>query len=108
MNLTILDDINIHLQKFIFSRLYFWAIVYIIRLVGKNMSSYSKLRTVNTEKSPKLAIAVLAIIAIFSIYIVGYDQGQLFSMVQGNDAFDSMWLHEFTHDIRHASGFPCH
>ena len=72
------------------------------------MSSYSGLRTVNTEKSPKLAIAVLAIIAIFSIYIVGYDQGQLFSMVQGNEAFDSMWLHEFTHDVRHAAGFPCH
>lgn len=72
------------------------------------MSSYSGLRTVNTEKSPKLAIAVLAIIAIFSIYIVGYDQGQLFSMVQGNEAFDTMWLHEFTHDVRHAAGFPCH
>lgn len=72
------------------------------------MSSYSGLRAVNTEKSPKLAIAVLAIIAIFSIYIVGYDQGQLFSMVQGNEAFDSMWLHEFTHDVRHAAGFPCH
>jgi hypothetical protein len=72
------------------------------------MSSYYGLRTVSTEKSPKLAIAILALIAIFSIYVVVYDQGQLFSMVQGNEAFNSMWLHEFTHDVRHAAGFPCH
>ena len=72
------------------------------------MNMYPELMTVGKEKTPKLAIAILAIIAIFSVYIVGYDQGQLFSLVQGNEAFDSMWLHEFTHDIRHASGFPCH
>ncbi|MDQ3084654.1 MAG: CbtB-domain containing protein [Thermoproteota archaeon] len=29
-------------------------------------------------------------------------------MVQGTEAFDSKYLHEFTHDIRHAAGFPCH
>lgn len=72
------------------------------------MNMYPELRTIGKEKTPKLAIAILAIIAIFSVYIVGYDQGQLFSIVQGNEAFDSMWVHEFTHDIRHASGFPCH
>jgi len=62
----------------------------------------------NNDSVPKLAIGILAVIAIFSIYIVGYDQGQLFSFVQGSEAFDTMWLHEFTHDIRHAAGFPCH
>jgi hypothetical protein len=72
------------------------------------MSLYPELRVMNNDNIPKLAIGILAVIAIFSIYIVGYDQGQLFSMVQGSEAFDTMWLHEFTHDIRHASGFPCH
>ena len=72
------------------------------------MSSQHDLRIIQKDQTPKLAIAVLAIIAILSIYIVGYDQGQLFSLAQGNDAYQSMWLHEFTHDIRHAAGFPCH
>ncbi|HYF98802.1 MAG TPA: CbtB domain-containing protein [Candidatus Saccharimonadales bacterium] len=72
------------------------------------MSIQYDLRAIQKDQNPKLAIAVLAIIAVLSIYIVGYDQGQLFSLVQGNEAYDNMWLHEFTHDIRHAAGFPCH
>lgn len=72
------------------------------------MSSQHDLRIIQKDKTPKVAIAVLALVAIMSIYIVGYDQGQLFSLAQGNDAYQSMWLHEFTHDIRHTAGFPCH
>lgn len=72
------------------------------------MSTQNDLMIIQKDEPPKLAIAVLAIVAILSIYIVGYDQGQLFSLAQGNDAYQSMWLHEFTHDIRHAAGFPCH
>jgi hypothetical protein len=72
------------------------------------MRSQHDLRIIQKDQTPKLAIAVLAVIAILSIYIVGYDQGQLFSLAQGNDAYQTMWLHEFTHDIRHAAGFPCH
>ena len=72
------------------------------------MSLYPELRVMNNDSVPKLAIGILAVIAIFSIYMVGYDQGQLFSLVQGSEALDTMWLHEFTHDIRHAAGFPCH
>lgn len=65
-------------------------------------------RVVEKDGISKFSLVILAIIAIFSIYIVGYDQGQLFSLVQGNEAYETMWLHEFTHDIRHAAGFPCH
>ena len=65
-------------------------------------------KVIQKDRIPKMSIAILAIIAIFSIYVVGYDQGQLFSLVQGTEAFDTMWLHEFTHDVRHTSGFPCH
>jgi hypothetical protein len=72
------------------------------------MSLFHNQRVIEKDKLPKLAIAILAIIAVFSIYVVGYDQGQIFSIVQGSEAYDAMWLHEFTHDIRHAAGFPCH
>ncbi len=56
----------------------------------------------------KIAIGFLAAIAVLGIFVVGYGQGQTFSIVQGTEAFDSKYLHEFTHDIRHVAGFPCH
>jgi hypothetical protein len=65
-------------------------------------------RVVEKDGISKFSLVILAIIAVFSVYMVGYDQGQLFSLVQGTEAYDTMWLHEFTHDIRHAAGFPCH
>jgi hypothetical protein len=72
------------------------------------MSIQHDLRTIQKDQAPNLAIVLLAIIAVLGIFLVGYDQGQLFSLVQGNESYGSMWLHEFTHDIRHAAGFPCH
>lgn len=72
------------------------------------MSLYLDQKVIREDRISKMSIAILAIIAIFSVYLVGYDQGQLFSLVQGTEALDIMWLHEFTHDIRHAAGFPCH
>ena len=57
---------------------------------------------------PKIAIGVLLAILLFGMFIVGYDQGQLISLVEGQKAFDDMWMHEFYHDLRHAAGFPCH
>ncbi len=57
---------------------------------------------------PKSAVVML--IAIFSIglFIVGFDQGHVFSLVYGESAFVDQFLHELTHDMRHAAGFPCH
>ena len=57
---------------------------------------------------PKVAVGVLFGILVFGLFIVGYDQGNLFSLAQGEQAFDTMWMHEFYHDMRHAGGFPCH
>ncbi len=51
---------------------------------------------------------VLAAIFAFGLFLVAFDQGHLFSVVQGAEAFEEMYLHELTHDIRHAAGFPCH
>ncbi|HEY7228556.1 MAG TPA: CbtB domain-containing protein [Nitrososphaeraceae archaeon] len=68
----------------------------------------SILITDELPRIPKVAIGVLVGIMLFAMFIVGFDQGQLFSLAEGQSAYDSMWLHEFTHDMRHAAGFPCH
>jgi len=60
------------------------------------------------DKIPKLAIGILSMILLFGFFMVGYDQGQLFSMVQGEKAFEDLFVHELFHDMRHAAGFPCH
>jgi len=57
---------------------------------------------------PKVGIAVLAIIFGIGLFIVGFDQGHILSLVMGESAFDEMFIHELTHDLRHAAGFPCH
>ena len=56
----------------------------------------------------KNALNVIIFVLIFGLFIVGYDQGQLFSLVQGEQAYNDLWVHEFSHDMRHAAGFPCH
>lgn len=70
--------------------------------------STTKQSTVKALNSLPVAIGFLAAVLVFTMFVVGYDQGQLFSMVEGKSAFDSKWIHEFTHDMRHAAGFPCH
>jgi hypothetical protein len=70
--------------------------------------SISKQITKEISKVPKIAVGVLLGVMIFGMFIVGYDQGHLFSLVQGDQAFDTMWMHEFYHDMRHSAGFPCH
>jgi hypothetical protein len=70
--------------------------------------SISKQFTKEISKVPKIAVGVLLVIMIFGMFIVGYDQGHLFSLAQGDQAFDNMWVHEFYHDMRHSAGFPCH
>ena len=57
---------------------------------------------------PKLAAGILLVLFGLGLFVVGFDQGQLFSMAEGTKAFDDLYLHELTHDMRHAAGFPCH
>jgi len=64
--------------------------------------------TISKSKIPIWSIAILAVIFGFGLFMVGYDQGHLFSIVLGQEAFDELWIHELTHDMRHAAGFPCH
>ncbi len=64
--------------------------------------------TITSQPVPKIVIAVLLVIFSFGLFIVGFDQGHLFSIVIGEEAFDALYLHELYHDMRHAAGFPCH
>ena len=64
--------------------------------------------TITTSGVSKIAIIALAIVFGFGLFIVGFDQGHIFSLVMGEHAFDEMLIHELTHDMRHAAGFPCH
>jgi len=57
---------------------------------------------------PIIAIIALAVIFAAGLFVVGFDQGQIFSLVYGEEAFQDMYIHELTHDMRHAAGFPCH
>ncbi|HSB57086.1 MAG TPA: CbtB domain-containing protein [Nitrosopumilaceae archaeon] len=57
---------------------------------------------------PLIAASILIVIAGMGIFAIGFDQGQMFSLVFGQESFDAMYLHELTHDMRHAAGFPCH
>lgn len=70
----------------------------------------SQSRQINVSKNgvPVIAIVALAIFFAVGLFVVGFDQGHIFSLVYGEDAFQDMYIHELTHDMRHAAGFPCH
>ena len=57
---------------------------------------------------PKVALLILASVFVIGLFIVGFDQGHIFSIIYGESSFTEQFLHELTHDMRHAAGFPCH
>ena len=63
---------------------------------------------ISKSSIPRAAIIALAAVFALGVFVVGFDQGHLFSLAFGDKAFDQMYLHELTHDLRHAAGFPCH
>ncbi len=70
----------------------------------------SQSRQINVSKSgvPIIAIVALAFVFAAGLFLVGFDQGHIFSVVYGEQAFEDLYIHELTHDMRHAAGFPCH
>jgi len=70
--------------------------------------SESQQISVSKSSVSKIAILVLAIIFAAGLFVVGFDQGHIFSLVYGEQAFTDLYIHELTHDMRHAAGFPCH
>ena len=81
-----------------------------LKYIQRNIIFMSETRQINVSKTsvPKLAIAALAIIFAAGLFVVGFDQGHIFSLVYGEQAFTDSYIHELTHDMRHAAGFPCH
>jgi len=63
-------------------------------------------RFINTI--PKAVLIILSSVYITGLFIVGFDQGHIFSIIHSESAFTEQFLHELTHDMRHAAGFPCH
>ena len=64
--------------------------------------------TISKSGISKIGIIVLAFVFGLGLFVVGFDQGHIFSLVMGEQAFDNMFIHELTHDLRHAAGYPCH
>lgn len=64
--------------------------------------------TKEETKIPKIAVGLLLGIIVFGMFMGGFDQSHLFSVAQGEQAYEDLWMHEFYHAMRHATGFPCH
>ncbi|MGI0089258.1 MAG: CbtB domain-containing protein [Nitrosopumilaceae archaeon] len=64
--------------------------------------------TKTSRSVPKLAVGILFVIFGFGLFVIGFDQGHMFSVVMGQQAFEDLYLHELYHDMRHAAGYPCH
>ena len=91
--------------------------VYILDGLSNDLNKLRKLHsllsrpteiTVTKAGTPISAIVLLAAIFVVGLFVVGYDQGHIFSIVLGEQAFEDLYIHELTHDMRHAAGFPCH
>jgi cobalt transporter subunit CbtB len=65
-----------------------------------SFSSTSPLRP-HSVRVPAWAWA-LAVLALLSLYLITQENGALLS------AANAEYLHELTHDARHALGVPCH
>ena len=87
-----------------------FVVIQELKYIHRNIFLMSQTRQINVSKTdvPKLAIIALAIIFVAGLFVVGFDQGHIFSIVYGDQAFTDLYLHELTHDMRHAAGFPCH
>lgn len=91
---------------------------------NNNGSSTSNTRQITIKegsaaKVSKKAIAMLQGVFAFGVFMVGFDQGEVFGLTVPADGSCSgggdqqqhptnNWAHEFYHDMRHAAGFPCH
>ena len=70
--------------------------------------SYSLQSTKSFRTIPKSVLVLLSSVFGIGLFTVGFDQGHILSLVYGESAFVNQFLHELTHDMRHAAGFPCH
>ena len=55
--------------------------------------------TITTSSVSKITIVILALVFGVGLFVVGFDQGHIFSLVMGEQAFNEMLIHELTHDM---------
>ena len=53
----------------------------------------AKQSTITASGTSKIAVAALALVFVFGLFVVGFDQGHIFSLVMGEQAFDEMFIH---------------
>ncbi len=70
--------------------------------------SQSRLLALSNSRIPVLSIVVLAAVFAVGMFVAGFDQGQIINTAFADAGIDPLVLHELTHDMRHAAGFPCH
>ncbi len=102
-------------SNFVFSSLKFnsqrdFSDIQELKYIQRMSLIMSETRQIAVSKTSvsKLAILALAIVFAAGLFVVGFDQGHIFSLVYGEQAFTDLYIHELTHDMRHAAGFPCH
>jgi hypothetical protein len=67
------------------------------------------LASLSSEKLIQVILLLsFTVLGVFSLYLVGFDQGYLLAIFQGHDAITQNMLHELVHDARHVAAFPCH
>jgi hypothetical protein len=64
------------------------------------MALVSALPNAHHSRSIALISAVVVLLAVLTLYLVGFDQGAI--------SRSGMFLHELMHDGRHLMGIPCH
>ncbi len=70
--------------------------------------SQSRLLTLSRSRTPVLSIIALSAVFAVGMFVAGFDQGQIINMAFAETGIDPLVIHELTHDMRHAAGFPCH
>jgi hypothetical protein len=74
--------------------------------------SFNKFIAKAAAEVPKKAVGVLLGVLVFGLFMVGFDQGEVFGFTVPADGSGgesgTNWAHEFYHDMRHAAGVPCH
>ena len=70
---------------------------------------FSPITSLSSEKMLHVMLLLsFTVLGVFSLYLVGFDQGYLLAIFQGHSALVQNMFHELVHDARHVAAFPCH
>jgi uncharacterized membrane protein SpoIIM required for sporulation len=57
-------------------------------------SAQTKQITRDVGRVPQISVGILIGILLFGLFIVSYDEGHLFSIAQGDSAYEKKWMHD--------------